>query len=109
MGLLEALARRRWDVVIADQTLLQFSALGALEILNDREVDVPVIVVSDLAAEHEVAAVRRAGAHDCLPRSELGRLCAVVHRELAAAAARRGRRDDERKRRETEDRYRALI
>jgi CheY-like chemotaxis protein len=42
IGLLEALSRRRWDVVIADQTLLQFSALGVLDILHDREIDVPV-------------------------------------------------------------------
>ena len=109
MALLEALARRRWDLVIADRTLLHFSALGVLEILNDRQVDVPVIVVSDVAGEQEMAAVRRAGAHGYLVKSDLGRLCALVRRELGAAAARRVQRDDERKRREAEDRYRALI
>src|SRR5262245_59923414 len=109
MALLEALARRRWDIVIADQTLLQFSALGVLEILHDREVDVPVIVVSDVAGEQEVAAAKKAGAHDYLLKSHLVRLYGIVHRELGAAAARRSQRDDERKRRESVDRYRALI
>jgi len=109
MGLLEALSRRRWDVIIADQTLLHFSALGVLDILHDREMDLPVIVVADSSAGQELRAVMKAGAHDCLLKSDLAPLCAIVHRELSAAAARRGKREDERKRRESEDRYRALI
>lgn len=109
IGFLEALSRRPWDLVIADHSLLQFSALGVLDILHDREVDVPVIVVSGSGAEQELVAVMRAGAHDCLRKNDLGRLSAVVHRELCDAAARRGRREGEHDRREAEERYRALI
>jgi diguanylate cyclase (GGDEF)-like protein/PAS domain S-box-containing protein len=108
-GLLAALPREDWDVVVTDHVLPQFGALEVLEILRAQERDLPVIVISGSVSEEELVAVMRAGAQDCLVKGNLGRLCVAVDRSLRDTEERRARRESDLRRSEAEERYRALV
>ncbi|HKC13684.1 MAG TPA: response regulator, partial [Vicinamibacteria bacterium] len=108
-GLLAALPREEWDVVVTDHALPHFGALEVLEILRAQDRDLPVIVVAGSVSEEELVAVMRAGAHDCLVKGNLGRLCVAVDRSLRDAEERRARRESDLRRSEAEERYRALV
>src|SRR5580698_7715210 len=50
-ALRQALARRRWDVVISDYSMPAFDAPGALKALTESGFDLPFIVVSGAIGE----------------------------------------------------------
>jgi diguanylate cyclase (GGDEF)-like protein/PAS domain S-box-containing protein len=106
---LDALDRGPWDVVVTDHSLGSISAHEVLQILRQRDLDVPVIVVSGKVGEDELVALMKAGAQDCLVKGSLGRLGAAVDRELREAAGRRARREAQRQKQEAEERYHKLI
>jgi diguanylate cyclase (GGDEF)-like protein/PAS domain S-box-containing protein len=105
----EAFARQAWDVVVADYALPSISARAVLDFLGRRQMDVPVIVVSERVAEEELVSVMKAGAQDCLRKGNLGRLGPAVEREVREAAVRRAHREAETARLSAEDRYRSLL
>lgn len=87
-----ALEDRKWDIVIADYRMPQFSAPAALEQLNASGIDVPFIIVSGTIGEETAVAALKAGAHDFLIKSKLARLIPAIERELREAEMRRERR-----------------
>jgi PAS domain S-box-containing protein len=86
-----ALANGTWDLILCDRGTDGFDATAALAIYQERNLDIPFIVVSDGVGEEAVAAIMRAGAHDYLLKSNLCRLTAAVECELREAVARRER------------------
>ena len=78
-----------WDVIIADYNLPQFSALRALGILKELDLDIPFIVVSGTISESDAIAAMRSGAHDYVFKGNLSRLRPAVEREVRAAAERK--------------------
>lgn len=103
-----ALARRTWDMVIADYSLPGFSAIDALGLVKERGLDVPVVVVSGTIGEQAAVAALKAGGRDCVMKDNLSRLVPVVERELAEAENRRGHRLAQEALRESEERFRRL-
>lgn len=87
-----ALMTARWDVVIADYNLPQFSAIEALETLQKSGQDLPFVIVSGTIGEDVAVAVMKSGAHDYILKNNLTRLVPAVRRELREADARRERR-----------------
>ncbi len=87
-----ALGRREWDVVISDHDMPGFSAPAALDLLKQRSLDIPFVIVSGIIGEDQAVEAMKAGAHDYLTKGHLTRLCAAVHRELCEADSRRARR-----------------
>lgn len=83
------LAQEEWDVVIADFSLPQFSAMAALVIIREHELDVPFIVVSGVVGEETAVEAMRAGAHDFVTKHKLARLAPVVEREVRGARERK--------------------
>jgi len=75
-GFRAALPREEWELVVTDHSLPEFSAREVLTILGERELDLPVIVVSGSVGEEELVAIIRAGAQDCLVKGNLARLSA---------------------------------
>lgn len=71
-----------WDIIIADFQLPQFSAIGALEILQDSGKDIPFIVVSGAVGEETAVALMKSGARDYVMKDNLSKLPPVVEREL---------------------------
>lgn len=90
-----ALVTRDWDVIISDFALPSFSGAAALELIKWRGLDVPFIIVSGAIGEETAVAAMKAGAHDYVMKSALGRLVPAVHRELQEAEVRRSRRQAE--------------
>ncbi len=90
--MLALLSSEDWDIVIADYDLPRFSAMGALEIVKNKGIDVPFLIVSGAMREIDAIAGMRAGVHDYLVKHNLARLGPVVERELREAEVRRERR-----------------
>jgi DNA-binding NtrC family response regulator len=79
-----ALATRKWDVVIADDSTLRPEAGGVRE-LQPMNWNVPLVVISDEARTDRAVEMMRAGARDFLGKDDLSRLPAIVSRELEEA------------------------
>lgn len=90
-----ALHAGRWDVVLSDYTLPDFSGLMALHQVAAFDPDMPFIIVSGNIGEDVAVAAMKAGAHDYLIKGNLTRLGAAIERELREAGVRRARRRDE--------------
>ena len=91
-----------WDLILADYSLPQFSGPAALQIVNDRQLAIPVIIVSGTVGEDTAVAVLQLGASDYLLKDRLARLGAAVDRALEQRRLREEQRRSER-------RFQALI
>jgi signal transduction histidine kinase len=80
-----------WDFAIGDFTHGEFGAMAALRMIQERRIDLPLIVVTQRANEAEAVLMLKAGAADHITRRNLFRLNAAVERELRAARLRRER------------------
>src|SRR5258705_3578352 len=85
-----ALERQNWDVVISDYVMPRFSGLAALRILQEKQLDLPFIIVSGHIGEETAVAAMKAGAHDYLMKDRLARLVPAVEMEVRGAEVRRG-------------------
>jgi PAS domain S-box-containing protein len=97
-----ALARGSWDIILSDYTMPDFSAMAALQVLNDSGLDIPFMVVSGTIGEETAVTALKAGAHDFLLKDKLARLVPAIERELRDAETRRSRH-------EAELRYKLLV
>jgi len=88
----QALRSLNWDIVLSDWSLPRFSALFALEMLKCNGLDVPFIIVSGTIGEEAAISAMKAGAHDYIMKSHLGRLGHVIERELLEANGRHSRK-----------------
>ena len=88
---LEAALTSPWDIAISDFTPGSFGALAALRMIQDKALDLPLIVVSGNIRDSDALTALTAGAADHLRRGHLMRLNAAVERELRAARMRRER------------------
>jgi diguanylate cyclase len=96
-ALTDALERQPWDVAIADYTMPCFPAGAIVDVLRQRDADLPFIFVSDTSGEEAAVAAMRMGARDYIRKNQLERLASVVERELGESGARRERRRVERR------------
>lgn len=87
LGALATALTAGWDIAISDFSM----ALDALRVIQERGVDLPLIVVSGKIKDSEALAALKAGAADHMTRSNLMRLNAAVEREIRAARQRRDR------------------
>ena len=77
-----------WDVILADYTLPSFTAIDALAIMQQNQLDLPFIIVSGCIGEETAVAAMKSGAHDYLLKDNLTRLVATVEREIREARVR---------------------
>lgn len=103
-----ALSSRPWDIVISDYRMPVFSALEALDVLKQSELDIPFIIVSGTVGEEIAVEALKLGAHDFMGKGKIARLLPGIERELREAAGRTAGRRTERALRESEERFRAL-
>jgi two-component system, NarL family, sensor histidine kinase UhpB len=104
-----ALRERRWDVVLSDHSMPRFDATSALHLLQESNLDLPIIIVSGVIDEETAIAAMREGAHDYLSKNNLDRLVPAVERELREARNRSERRVALQALKENEARFRALV
>lgn len=79
----EALEQEWWDVVISDYILPRFTGLKALDLMRDRGLDLPFIMVSGKVGEDVAVEAMKAGAHDYLVKGHLARLIPAIQREMS--------------------------
>jgi len=103
-----ALKDERWDIILSDYNMPNFSAPAALEIVQESGLDLPFLIISGGIGEDVAVAAMKAGANDYLMKGNLARLAPAVERELREAEIRAARRRAEEALRESEQRYRLL-
>ncbi len=86
-----ALVNQRWDIVISDYRMPQFTAPDVLKIVQQIQPDLPVIVVSGTIGETAAVELMKAGSSDYLMKNNLIRLGEAVRREVREAVIRRER------------------
>lgn len=92
-----ALSDNTWDAISCDQKMPEFSAEGALNILKERGLDIPFIVVSGVIDMKDAVALMKSGAHDFVRKDDLARLVPSLERELRETDVRRARIEAESK------------
>lgn len=101
---------QRPDIILADFVLTGFDAIRALELLKEREVFIPFIVLTGAVSEETMVECMRRGASDYLIKDRIRRLGPAVERALNEADLRRQQKDAERslkqKNIELEEQYR---
>lgn len=80
------------DIILADFSLPGYDALRALELLKERDLDVPFIVVSGTISEETAVSCLRSGAIDYLLKDRLTRLGSAVSNALEERQLRREQR-----------------
>jgi len=103
-----ALDEPGWEVVIADDLLPDVSAPAALALLKDRELDLPLIIVTDRVGEDAAVAAMKEGAADYLLKDRLARLGPAVAQALEQKRLRDEKRQDELALRESERKLRLI-
>jgi signal transduction histidine kinase len=88
----EMLTRKSFDLVLSDYSVLGFSWLAALKLIQEFNPDLPFIVISGAIGEETAVATMRAGANDYLIKGNLARLVPAIQRELREAHNRREQR-----------------
>ena len=92
-AMLDALNEGSWDMVLSDFSMPRFSVVEALEVVQQKGLDVPFVIVSATIGEEAAVEAMKAGAHDYILKHRLGRLVPAVTRELRESAVRRERRN----------------
>jgi two-component system, cell cycle sensor histidine kinase and response regulator CckA len=88
---LESALAGNWDIAISDFLVGDCGAIEALRMIQEKTLDLPLIVVSGKLKDSEVLSALKAGAADHMTRSNLMRLNAAVEREIRAGKLRRDR------------------
>ncbi len=73
-----ALDRFNPSIVLADNSLLQFNARQALEIMRQRALGIPFIMVTGTVSEEFAAEIIKSGADDYILKDRLNRLPASI-------------------------------
>jgi signal transduction histidine kinase len=92
-SLRDALDEGDWDIIVSDYSLPRFSMAAALDMVQEKGVDVPFVIVSATIGEEAAVAAMKAGAHDYILKDKLARLVPAVQRELKESEMRRERRN----------------
>ncbi len=82
----------KWDIVLSDYSMPQFSAHEALSMLQESGMDIPFIVISGGIDEKTAVDLMKAGAQDYLYKDNLARLIPIVIRELKESEIRQERK-----------------
>lgn len=84
-----ALIQERFDIVLCDYTMPQFSPFDSLSIVKALNLDLPFIIISGAVGEASAVEAMRAGAHDFIIKGNWSRLLPAIKRELLDAGNRR--------------------
>ncbi len=108
-GLSDALKNKKWDIVISDYVMPNFSGLEALKIVKEFDEDIPFIITSGTIGEAVAVDAMRAGANDYLMKNNLARLIPAIKRELRESTIRKERKLTKEKLKESEELYKTLV
>jgi len=84
-ALQKALKEDRYDIVLSDNVMPGFSALGALEIVKDMCRSIPFVIVSEDISQKELDEAFEKGCSSYLPKERISELPQVVKKVLATS------------------------
>lgn len=91
-GMLAALSKTAWDIILCDFRMPNFSAEDALMTLKASGQDIPFIITSGAVDAEDTVSLLKQGAHDFMNKEALARLVPAIEREIREADVRRQRR-----------------
>ena len=97
------------DLILSDYNLPQFDAFLALQLMQERKLDIPFIVISGTISEDVAVEFMKRGASDYLLKDRMARLGQTVVMALVQRELRETKRKTEQALRESEEKYRLLI
>ena len=97
------------DLILADYNLPQYTALKALQLLQERQLNIPFIVITGSTREEAAVECMQHGAADYLIKDRLARLGQSVRHALGQKRLRDESARAEQALRESEQRYRAIF
>lgn len=100
-----ALTSQKWDIILSDYSMPEFSAPEALKIVQEMQQDIPFIIISGTVGEDIAVDAMKAGANDFFTKDKLIRLVPAVEREMRDAQERRIRQQTEQQLHQSEDRF----
>lgn len=77
-----AMHKSRWDLVVSEHQLPQFSASMALDLVKRSGHDIPFIVLAREIQDDALQSIMNAGAHDVVRKQQIGRLLPSIKREM---------------------------
>lgn len=80
-----ALTWKKWDLIIADYKMPRFSGLEAVFVAKEKDVSMPIIIISGTIGEDVAVETIKSGANDYLLKGNLTRLIPAVQRALREA------------------------
>jgi PAS domain S-box-containing protein len=86
---------KNWDLIISDYSMPGFNGLEAFQILQEKNLDIPFIIVSGAIGEEIAVNAMTTGVSDYVMKGNLARLVPAIDRELREAESRRERRRGE--------------
>lgn len=83
------LDEQKFDIIISDYSLPGFTGLDVIDFLNEKDIDVPVILVSGTVPDDAAIDAVLKGAKDYVLKDNLTRLVPAIHREIDAYQAKK--------------------
>jgi len=83
-----ALHKGRWDMVISENILPQFSASMALNQIKRTGSDIPFLILTRSITDEALQAMMASGVHDVIRKEHISRLLPSIKREIRNAAIR---------------------
>lgn len=84
-GLINALEKEKWDLVLCDHNMPGFDSISALEIVNDQRQHIPFMLISDSITATIADVVTKNGARATISKSNLNQLVPAIVSELKTA------------------------
>lgn len=84
-----------WDIIFCDYSMPGFSPRAALEILREKQLNTPLIIISGNISQSQAASLMLSGARDFVDKDNLSRLIPAINRELSVSRLQREKRDIE--------------
>jgi two-component system, cell cycle sensor histidine kinase and response regulator CckA len=105
----DRLRKHRYDLILSDFRMHQWTALDAARMLQSARVETPVIIVSGALTDEAIQELLRAGVKEFVAKDRLAFLSAAVHRALEESAQRERERRLRKALEEAEERYRSVM
>ena len=106
---INALSEFRPDLILSDNSMPQFSAKEALELMQQSNNQIPFIMVTGSATEEFAAGIIKLGADDYVIKDRLARLPVAIDAALKQKKAEREKKEADRKIIESENNLKAIF
>lgn len=88
-----AINKEEWNIILSDYSMPNFSGLDAINLLKQKNSEIPLIIISGNAGEDAAAKTIRKGANDYLMKDNLVRLVPSIKKQLQEVEIKRERRE----------------